>query len=164
MLALSIALLRRPKLLLVDEPSLGLAPMVVREIYDTFSRIRRSGTSIVIVEQFVHMVLGLADRVYLLNKGGLVFSGEPEQLGKDASGEQQHLMGAYLGTQGLEVATERRRSVATEQVKLPLPVTFVRALEDHAAREGLTLAQVVAASMDQIMSGVPSNGQGGMRG
>jgi branched-chain amino acid transport system ATP-binding protein len=74
MLALVRAYLTDPKVVLIDEASMGLAPVVVDKIFEFLGQIAASGTALVIVEQYVSRALALADRVYLLNKGGVVFS------------------------------------------------------------------------------------------
>jgi branched-chain amino acid transport system ATP-binding protein len=79
MLALARALVTEPALVLADELSVGLAPVLVDEIFDAVMALRAEGTSLLIVEQYVQRVLGLADYVYLLHKGRVVFVGEPSQ-------------------------------------------------------------------------------------
>jgi len=91
MLALVRAYLRSPKLVLVDEASMGLAPVVVDQVFEFLGQIAASGTALLIVEQYVSRALALADRVYLLNKGAVVFTGSPQDIGDD-------LFVHYLGT------------------------------------------------------------------
>jgi branched-chain amino acid transport system ATP-binding protein len=76
MLALSRAFITRPKVVLVDEASLGLAPLVIDRIYDTLSLLPKRGVSVVIVEQYVQRVLGLAKTVYILSRGEMVHVGD----------------------------------------------------------------------------------------
>jgi branched-chain amino acid transport system ATP-binding protein len=92
MLAVGRALMSRPKLLLLDEPSLGLAPMIVRVIFDLIARLREEGVTILLVEQNVRMALQIADRGYVLNTGRIEVSGTAEELRGNASVEE-----AYLG-------------------------------------------------------------------
>jgi branched-chain amino acid transport system ATP-binding protein len=80
MLAMSHALLRAPKLLLLDEISLGLAPRVARQLFDVVSDLARRGTTIVLVEQHLSEALRLADVVYALSRGEVSFAGEPAEL------------------------------------------------------------------------------------
>ena len=80
MLALARAVATNPTLLLVDEPSLGLAPKVVREIMDTLQSLHREGRTTLLVEQYATHVLRLADIVYVLQRGQIAWAGEPDEL------------------------------------------------------------------------------------
>jgi branched-chain amino acid transport system ATP-binding protein len=80
MLAMSRALLRRPRLLLLDEISFGLAPRVTRQLFDVVSDLARSGTTVVLVEQYLSDALRMADVVYVLARGEIAFAGEPSEL------------------------------------------------------------------------------------
>ena len=92
MLALGRALMSRGKLLLLDEPSMGLAPVLVREIFKVLTDINRSGTTILLVEQNAHMALGIATRGYVLENGRITVTGSGKALLDDASVKE-----AYLG-------------------------------------------------------------------
>jgi branched-chain amino acid transport system ATP-binding protein len=81
MLSLARVLVRPPRLLIADELSLGLAPIVVEEVYRVLARIRDTGTSIVVVEQHVGHALALADEVVVLNKGRVALAGPVAELG-----------------------------------------------------------------------------------
>jgi branched-chain amino acid transport system ATP-binding protein len=98
MLALVRTFVTRPKLVVVDEASLGLAPMVVDRIFDTLREIVASGIALLVVEQYVTRVLELADTVYLMNRGHIVFSGPSEGL------SAEDLFKRYLG---IEVGSPR---------------------------------------------------------
>jgi branched-chain amino acid transport system ATP-binding protein len=91
MLALAHAYLAEPKVVLLDEVSMGLAPKVVDEIFDYLHRLAESGRSLLVVEQYVKRALELADYVYILNRGKVRFAGEPAEVG-DAT-----IMESYLG-------------------------------------------------------------------
>ena len=93
MLAVARALMSRPKLLLMDEPSLGLAPLVVAEIFRIITELNRDGTSIFLVEQNAHMALKVAHRFFLMEQGRVTFQGTPDQLAED-----EVIQRAYLGT------------------------------------------------------------------
>jgi len=80
MLAMSRALMARPKLLLLDEPSMGLAPLLVDEIFATVKTLREGGTTIFLVEQNAYMALAIADRGYVLEAGGIVLEGTGQSL------------------------------------------------------------------------------------
>ena len=93
MLAVARALMSRPKLLLMDEPSLGLAPLVVEEIFAIIGELHRDGTTIFLVEQNAHMALKVAQRFYLMEQGRVSFSGDPGSLAED-----EVIRRAYLGS------------------------------------------------------------------
>ena len=93
MLAVARALMSRPKLLLMDEPSLGLAPLVVEEIFAIIAELHRDGTTIFLVEQNAHMALKVAQRFYLMEQGRVTFSGDPGSLAED-----EVIRRAYLGS------------------------------------------------------------------
>ncbi|HYM29701.1 MAG TPA: ABC transporter ATP-binding protein [Candidatus Cybelea sp.] len=80
MCAIGRALMSRPKLLLMDEPSAGLAPLVVQQVFDLIHRIRSEGFTVLIVEQNVHQVLDVVDRAYLLEVGAIRLAGTAEEL------------------------------------------------------------------------------------
>jgi len=80
MLAMSRALLREPRLLLLDEISFGLAPRVTRQLFDVVADLARAGTTVVLVEQYLSDALRLADIVYVLARGEVAFAGEPSEL------------------------------------------------------------------------------------
>ena len=80
MLALARALMLNPELLLLDEPMEGLAPLIIKEFQKTIGEIKNQGISILIVEQNVRSVLGLTDRVYVINKGSIQFTGKTQDL------------------------------------------------------------------------------------
>jgi branched-chain amino acid transport system ATP-binding protein len=92
MLAVARALMSRPRLLLMDEPSLGLAPLVVAEIFRIITELNRDGTSIFLVEQNAHMALQVAHHFYLMEQGRVTFSGTPGELAED-----EVIQRAYLG-------------------------------------------------------------------
>jgi branched-chain amino acid transport system ATP-binding protein len=92
MVAIARALMARPRLLLLDEPSLGLSPRVVRDTFDAVRRIHADGVSILLVEQNVALAMSLADRAYVLEEGRLVADGEP-----DALLARPEIQRAYLG-------------------------------------------------------------------
>ncbi len=92
MLAIGRALMARPKYLLLDEPSLGLAPLIVKEIFEVIGRINRDGTSILLVEQKIPLALSLADYAYVLEVGRVVLEGPAKELA--AQGEIRKV---YLG-------------------------------------------------------------------
>ena len=92
MLAIGRALMTRPKLLLLDEPSMGLAPLLVREIFSIIGEINRDGTTVLLVEQNAHMALGIAHRAYVLENGTFALSGVAADLARSPEVRR-----AYLG-------------------------------------------------------------------
>jgi branched-chain amino acid transport system ATP-binding protein len=92
MLALGRALMARPRLLMLDEPSIGLAPLVVREIFDVIAKLRDSGTTILLVEQNARAALSIADRGYVMETGRIMVEGTVEELH-----DNHDVRRAYLG-------------------------------------------------------------------
>ncbi len=92
MLAIGRALMARPRLLLLDEPSLGLAPLLVREIFEVIGKIHQEGTTVLLVEQNARMALSVAARAYVLETGRVVREGAARELMEDPS-----VRAAYLG-------------------------------------------------------------------
>jgi len=95
MLAIARALMTRPKLLLLDEPSMGLSPILVEQIFEIISEINRQGTAILLVEQNAQMALSIADRGYVLETGRITLAGEAQKLLDDPL-----VIEAYLGGHG----------------------------------------------------------------
>jgi len=93
MLAVARALMSRPRLLLMDEPSLGLAPLIVAEIFKIVAELNRDGTTIFLVEQNAHMALQVAHQFFLMEQGRITFKGTPGQMAED-----EVIQRAYLGT------------------------------------------------------------------
>ena len=92
MVAVARGLMAKPRLLLLDEPSLGLAPVIVQAVFAIIKEIRRRGTTVLLVEQNARMGLSVADRGYVLETGRLVLSGKPDELWKNDA-----VRAAYLG-------------------------------------------------------------------
>ncbi|HOE72634.1 MAG TPA: ABC transporter ATP-binding protein [Deltaproteobacteria bacterium] len=96
MLAIGRALMSTPRVLLLDEPSLGLAPILVKQIFDIIAEINAQGTSILLVEQNAHKALGIASRGYVLENGRIVASGPTSSLRSDEKIQEAYLGGAAL--------------------------------------------------------------------
>ena len=92
MVAIGRALMARPRIVLFDEPSLGLAPTIVDDMFEIIARVREEGAAVLLVEQNVLKALGIADRAYVLEQGRIVSAGLPDELLK-----QPHIREAYLG-------------------------------------------------------------------
>jgi len=95
MLAISRSIMSRPKLMMFDEPSLGLAPNIVEQVFDIIENIRRSGTTVLMVEQNAYSALEMCDYAYLIEAGVIVLSGTGEELI-----DNKHIRDAYLGGSG----------------------------------------------------------------
>ena len=92
MLAIGRALMARPKLLLLDEPSMGLAPIIVKEIFTIIQDINNTGTTVLLVEQNAHMALNIAHRAYIIRNGEIELQGDAKELLED-----EKVKSAYLG-------------------------------------------------------------------
>jgi branched-chain amino acid transport system ATP-binding protein len=93
MLSIGRALILNPRLLILDEPSQGLAPLIVREVFDVVARMRSEGISVLLVEQNARMSLEIADTAYVLDDGAVVYSGSAAELRADEA-RVQELAGA----------------------------------------------------------------------
>lgn len=102
-LAIGRALMSNPRLILLDEVSLGLAPVVVRQVYAAIPAIKAAGTTVLLVEQDVNQALSVADRVYCLLEGRIALAGEPDTLTKE------QITDAYFGLHGLDGIRGGRR-------------------------------------------------------
>ena len=92
MLAIGRALMANPKIILLDEPSMGLAPVIVQEVFATISKLKQAGITMLLVEQFAKSALEVADYAYVLEHGRIAIEGTPEELARD-----ERVIAAYLG-------------------------------------------------------------------
>jgi branched-chain amino acid transport system ATP-binding protein len=92
MLAIGRALMSNPKVILLDEPSMGLAPVIVDEVFATIRQLKQEGITLLLVEQSARRALEVADYVYVMERGGIVVAGTPAGLQKD-----ERVLAAYLG-------------------------------------------------------------------
>jgi branched-chain amino acid transport system ATP-binding protein len=92
MLAIGRALMARPKLMLLDEPSMGLAPVIVQEVFRTLRRLKEDGMTMLLVEQFARAALEVADHAYVLERGQIAVAGTPAELRRN-----ERVLKAYLG-------------------------------------------------------------------
>ena len=92
MLAMGRALMSKPKLMMLDEPSMGLAPILVQQIFDIVKELNKAGTTILLVEQNAEMALEIADRAYVLETGKIKLSGTGKELA-----QSDEIKKAYLG-------------------------------------------------------------------
>jgi branched-chain amino acid transport system ATP-binding protein len=133
MLALAMATITRPKLFLIDELSLGLAPIVVEQLLRAIEAMRETGTAVLLVEQSMNVAVAVADRVYVMETGEVRFSGTAEQL----AAHPEVLWSVYLekasesmGAQTLGVATERNSRPALEVGGVSVSFGGIAALDD----------------------------------
>jgi len=141
MLAIGRALISRPRLLLIDELSLGLAPTIVAGLFSLIPEIAASGTAVLLVEQFVGHALNVASRAYVLEKGGVSWAGPAATL----ADRREFVEASYLGNGRSD--RRARRSGATpfvEQVAVDVPVAQLRALQREAAAGGITVERILA--------------------
>jgi len=161
-LAIGRALMSEPRLLMLDELSLGLAPRVVADLFAILRRIHEDGTAVLLVEQHVPQALSLADRVYVLQRGRVVLSGTGAEVGADAAA----LSAAYLGDG--ERAPRSRRDpgraqrrgdderldiVELETLTVPLSLRDKRALQVLADRRGEPVGALVARLVAEHVQG-----------
>ena len=92
MLAIGRALMANPKVILLDEPSMGLAPVIVQEVFNIIRRLKEAGTTLLLVEQFAKSALEVADYAYVMEHGRIAIAGTPAELHKD-----ERMLAAYLG-------------------------------------------------------------------
>ncbi len=92
MLVIAMALMARPRLLLLDEPSLGLAPLIVKQVFEEIERLNREGTTILLVEQIANQALKIADRAWVFQLGRVVTFGDANEVRSDPA-----VRAAYLG-------------------------------------------------------------------
>ena len=92
MLAIGRALMARPKVMLLDEPSMGLAPVIVQEVFRTIQRLKQEGMTMLLVEQFAKTALAVSDYAYVMERGRIAVEGPPAELRKN-----QRVLAAYLG-------------------------------------------------------------------
>jgi branched-chain amino acid transport system ATP-binding protein len=157
MLTLARGLISRPKLLMIDEMSQGLAPTLVVELFEIVAKFPERGLSVLLVEQFVGQALGVAQRAYVLKKGKIDFEGPAKKLADD----EEFVRASYLGEGGAPAEAKPSReepaaSVAPasilESVSVALPPALIRGLEERAAREGVDpeelIRQVVEGNLE----------------
>src|SRR5947207_3970531 len=154
MLALARALIWRPRLLMVDEMSRGLAPAIVDRLFEIVGAFRDSGTALILVEQFVTRALAVADRAYVVEKGEIGYSGTAAALAAD----EEFVRSSYLGdtSEPAAVASSaaggpprrvRNRDLMTD-VNVSLPPALLRGLEERAARDGLDIDEFIRQALE----------------
>jgi branched-chain amino acid transport system ATP-binding protein len=145
-LAVARALVQAPRLLLVDEMSMGLSPKVVVDLFEIVAGLRSEGVAVVLVEQFVHQALGVADRAVLLEQGRVVADRVTANLTAD------DVAAVYLGGshEAQDLVVPAPPDDAREGVRVDLPGREVRRLERLAAARGMSLGQLVESSLHEL--------------
>jgi branched-chain amino acid transport system ATP-binding protein len=150
-LAIGRALVQRPRLLLLDEMSMGLSPTVVAELFVLVGRLAREGMAVVMVEQFVGQALKVADMAVVIEQGTVVAAGPPASLSADDIGA------AYLGGHGKPVAKLPGPSKdARQRLAVELAGVDVRRLERLAAAQGRTPDELAQELLERALSGTGS--------
>ncbi|HET7420549.1 MAG TPA: ATP-binding cassette domain-containing protein [Candidatus Dormibacteraeota bacterium] len=155
MVALARAVLSRPRLVMIDEMSQGLAPTVVRQLFDIVRVFREQGIAVLLVEQFVESALDVADRAYVFEHGTIAHTGTADELRSD----RKLVAGSYLGT-GVDEALAARANgngnghkvdpALMEVISVRVPAKVKRALEQRADDEGRGAGAVVVDLLDKV--------------
>jgi branched-chain amino acid transport system ATP-binding protein len=151
-LAIARALLSRPRLLIIDEMSLGLAPTVVADLYQRVREIHTAGTSMLLVEQQVALALAVADRAYFLERGQVVAEGPAERF-RDTETVTRAYMGDGRAANGAAPHDQEQPS-AIERVNVPLRAGQARMLQRLARARGTSVGDIVAAAVDGYLDKV----------
>jgi ABC-type branched-subunit amino acid transport system ATPase component len=153
MVAMARAVLAKPKLVMVDEMSQGLAPQVVRQLFDIIRVFRDQGIAVLLVEQFVESALDVADRAYIFEHGTIGISGSAGELRAD----RKVMAGSYLGgavdTAGLAASNGNGHHIdpaLMEIVSVKVPAKLKRTLEERADSEGRPTGAVVVELLEKV--------------
>ncbi|MCA1842382.1 MAG: ATP-binding cassette domain-containing protein, partial [Actinobacteria bacterium] len=154
MLALARALIWRPRLLMVDEMSQGLAPAIVDRLFEIVGAFRDTGTALILVEQFVTRALAVADRAYVVEKGEIGYAGTAAALAAD----EEFVRSSYLGdtSEPSAVATASKAGPATRirarelmtELNVSLPPALLRGLEEKAERDGVDIDEYILQALE----------------
>jgi branched-chain amino acid transport system ATP-binding protein len=162
MLAIARGLIMKPRVLMIDEMSQGLAPTIVQDLFGIVRSLPEQGVAVLIVEQFVTHALAVASRAYVLEKGEVAYSGDAAALARD----EAFVKGSYLGDGGDgEVAVN-----GSAELRLGgdedggLPAELLRAIEARAEEEGRNPAEVVLELLWGAIETTPKRGNGNGKG
>jgi branched-chain amino acid transport system ATP-binding protein len=162
MLAIARGLIMKPRLLMIDEMSQGLAPTIVQDLFSIVRSLPEQGVSVLIVEQFVTHALDVASRAYVLEKGEVALTGDAAVLARD----EAFVRGSYLGESGIDAtpgngAAEFHFDADDE---LPLAAGLLETIENRAAQEGRNATEVLLDLLREAMESPArqGNGNGGM--
>ena len=155
MVAMARAILARPRLLMIDEMSQGLAPTIVRQLFQMIDVFRQQGTAVLLVEQFVESALAVADRAYVFEHGTIAHEAAAEELRRD----RNLISGSYLGstateTAAIEVAANgnghKPHPELMEIVSMRVPAEIKRALEERADLEGRPVGALALELLEEV--------------
>jgi branched-chain amino acid transport system ATP-binding protein len=154
MLALARGLIVRPKLLLIDEMSQGLAPTVVAQLFELVATFPQRGTSVLLVEQFVGKALGVASRAYVLEKGTVRYAGDAATLAADPEFVQASYLGAAEAEKPAATLTGApgMRARSGENVTVSLPPALMRSLSERAQREGVPVSDLLQRALEGTLT------------
>ena len=163
MLAIARGLIMKPRLLMIDEMSQGLAPTIVQSLFNIVRSLPEQGVSVLIVEQFVTHALAVASRAYVLEKGEVAFSGNAAEL----AGDESFVKGSYLGDAGTDaVSVNGVTDLRFDEIAdLPLRADgLLEKIEDRAAQEGRNATEVLLDLLREAIETPAghSNGKGGL--
>ena len=158
MLAIARGLIMKPRILMIDEMSQGLAPTIVQDLFNIVRSLPGQGVSVLIVEQFVTHALDVASRAYVLEKGEVALSGDAAELARD----EEFVRGSYLGESGIDapVANDGVADLPFAD-ELPVPAGLLEAIEDRAAQEGRNATEVLLDLLREAIESPAPNGKGG---
>jgi branched-chain amino acid transport system ATP-binding protein len=155
MVAMARAILARPRLLMIDEMSQGLAPTIVRQLFQMIEVFRQQGTAVLLVEQFVESALAVADRAYVFEHGTIAHEAAAAELRRD----RNLISGTYLGSgagekKAVEVAANGNGHMPhpelMEIVSMRVPPEVKRALEERAEREGRPVGALALELLEEV--------------
>ena len=157
MVAMARALLTQPRLLMIDEMSQGLAPTIVRQLFQMIDVFREQGTAVLLVEQFVESALAVADRAYIFEHGSIAHDAPAEELRRD----RDLISGSYLGsapdsTKPIEVAANGNGHhritdpQLMEILSMRVPADVKRALEERAERQGRSAGALALELLEEV--------------
>ena len=155
MLAIARGLIMKPRVLMIDEMSQGLAPTIVQDLFRIVRSLPEQGVSVLIVEQFVTHALDVAARAYVLEKGEVAVSGDAAELARD----EAFVRGSYLGESGIDPEVS-----FDDNHELPVAAGLLEAIEGRAAQEGRNATEVLLDLLREAMASPArqANGNGGM--
>jgi branched-chain amino acid transport system ATP-binding protein len=161
MLAIARGLIMKPRLLMIDEMSQGLAPTIVQDLFNIVRSLPEQGVSVLIVEQFVTHALDVASRAYVLEKGEVALTGDAAVLARD----EEFVRGSYLGESGVDATAGNGAAEFhfDDNDALPGAAGLLETIENRAAQEG---RDATAVLLDLLREAIESparqgNGNGG---